>query len=172
MGTINFGNNEERKTFREIIKQNHPRFFYLPPHPYIDDKLGGLIYKENVMTEKRNGFKETQANPKIRLKSPFIDSLCSNVANIFNRIPMLQPEDSEIDKWIENNEDIQIIRRVEDQLTKTSDLFTKEDILKWRDDNDNLEDRLKQMEIYSQTIRYIKSEKLKKLENILKKQGD
>ncbi len=167
LGMINFGNNEERNSFKEIVKQNHLRFFYLPPHPYIDDKLGGLIYKENIMTEKREGFKETQVSPKIRLKSPFIDSLSSKVAEIFNRIPVLHPEDSEIERWIETNEEIQKIKQLEDLLTKTSDLFTKADIHQWIDNNDNLEDRFKLMEIYSQTIRHIKLNEFEKAQEYI-----
>lgn len=167
LGMINFGNNEERNKFKDIVKQNHPRFFYLPPHPNINDKLGGLIYKENIMTEKREGFKETQASPKIRLKSPFIESLSSKVADIFSRIPILHPEDIEIDRWIDANEDIQIIKKLENFLTKTSGLFTREDIHQWIDNNDNLYDRLKQMEIYGEASKYIKTKNFEKAQEYI-----
>ena len=119
------------------------------------------------MTEKRKGFKETQASPKIRLKSPFIDNLCSKVVDIFSRTPILHPEDSEIDKWIETNEDIQNIKKLEDLLTKTSDLFTRAEIHHWIDKNDNLEDRLKLMEIYSQAIRHIKLKNFEKAQEYI-----
>ncbi len=167
LSMINFGNNDERNSFKDIVKQNHSRFFYLPKHPYIDDKLGGLIYKENIMTEKREGFNKSQASPKIRLKSPFIDRLCSKVADIFSRIPILHPEDSEMDEWIETNEELQTIKKLEEFLTKTSDLFSKADIHQWIDNNDNLEERFKLMEIYSQAIKHIKLNKFKKAQKYI-----
>lgn len=39
--------------------------------------------------------------PAIRLKSPYIDRLCSKVASLFNRIPINHPKDDEIQIWLD-----------------------------------------------------------------------
>lgn len=95
----NLNKNEYNKWFR-IISLNHKNLFFLPPHPLIDEFIGGVINFQDIHTLDINYFNEMNPKPTIRLKSPYIDRLCSKVAGLFNRIPINHPEDDEIQRWL------------------------------------------------------------------------
>ncbi len=101
---------EENKldSWKRIIKLNHPYLYYIPPHPRIDPDFGGVIYYQNIRSEKKSFFLKKYPNPTLTLKRPYIDRLCLKIAWFFNRIPINHPEDNEIENWIKNCLEIKI----------------------------------------------------------------
>jgi len=89
------------KNWRKIIKENHEYLFFIPPHAEIDSNFGGVIYYQDIRSEKKEIFYEKYPKPTLTLKRPYIDRLCSRIANFFSRIPIVHPEDNEINFWIE-----------------------------------------------------------------------
>jgi len=95
-------NKEERKKWYRIITLNHKNLFFLPPHSEIDDDFGGVINFQDIRTQDIEYFNELNPEPKIKLKSPYIDRLCLKVAYLFNRVPINHPNNEEIQKWLED----------------------------------------------------------------------
>lgn len=91
-----------KKKLKSAIQLNHSYLFFLPPHQLIDKEFGGLIYYQDIRSMKNSIFFSKYTYPQLTLKHPFIDRLCSKIANFFNRIPIVHPKDKEVENWIKN----------------------------------------------------------------------
>lgn len=98
---INAINKELKKKWRRIITENDDSFFFIPPHEEIDINFGGVILYQDIRSEIKSMFFEKYPTPTLTLKRPYIDRLCSKIANLFSRIPIDHPEDDEVFNWIE-----------------------------------------------------------------------
>ncbi|MHA1336509.1 MAG: hypothetical protein ACTSPW_12285 [Promethearchaeota archaeon] len=96
-------NKKKIKKWYKIITLNHKYLFFLPPHPKLDTDLGCVINFQDIRTQDINYFHKFNKVPTIKLKSPFIDRLCLKVAYLFNRIPIIHPNEDEIQEWLETN---------------------------------------------------------------------
>lgn len=95
-------NRRSKDYWKKIIKENHDFLFFIPPHPEIDPHFGGVIFYQDIRSEIRDSFYEKYPRPTLTLKRPYIDRLCSRIANFFNRIPINLPNDDQILCWIED----------------------------------------------------------------------
>ena len=98
---VNALNRDLTLKWRKIITENDDSFFFIPPHTKIDVNFGGVILYQDIRSEHKSVFFEKYTKPTLSLKRPYIDRLCSKIANLFNRIPIDHPEDNEIYEWIE-----------------------------------------------------------------------
>ncbi len=165
---IELSTNDDRDTFKTIIKQNHRTLFYLPPHPYVNDNLGGIIHFENIMTKKKELFYKKYPSPKLRLKRPFIDRLCSKIAFFFNRIPVTHPVDDKIGQWIEGNEMIESIMEMSRLQVNAQNYIKSEDINKWVKESRNLDECKEIIRKYGEAQKFIKRKEQENLEIIIK----
>ncbi|MGQ4873363.1 MAG: hypothetical protein ACP6IY_04735 [Promethearchaeia archaeon] len=164
---INFSNKKDLKNFKKIIQQNHKSFFYLPPHPIIDDKIGGLIYFENILSEKIDLFYKKYPKPSLKLKRPFIDRLCLKIANFFNRILINHPTDADIQNWINENELIQRYIKFFKLQLKCNKYISREAIKLWINENYSFQDCENILKLYIDAQKYCKKGDIHRLEVII-----
>ncbi len=159
---------EEREKFKNVIKQNHRTLFYLAPHPSLDDKIGGVVYFENIRSENLKTFYIKNPKPKLRLRRPFIDRLCSKIAFFFNRVPINHPSDDKIDYWINENEIIKNIMEMSKLQQNAQYYITNEDVGNWIKENKNFGQCIELLKKYGDAQKFKKTKKKKELEKVIR----
>jgi len=158
---------KEREEFKKVISQDHRIFFYLPPHPSIVENLGGVVYFENIRSERLDIFLTKNQQPILRLKRPLIDRLCSKIAYFFNRIPIQTPKKNKLEEWIKDNNLIKNISEMSKLQKNAGRYISHEDINKWIRENWDVKKCLEILNIYCEAQKFQKKEEPDRLKDIL-----
>jgi hypothetical protein len=84
----------------DLITQNDPRSFFLPPIKDIEEKFGFVVEIQQIFSKTIDEIKEILVTPPtLSLKSPFKEQLSYKAGYLFSRIPVDPPEKKVIKKW-------------------------------------------------------------------------